>query len=152
MGIHAFLNIWPPGSCFHGVVQLRHQTESQVRREVAGPSRGVRLSPGELVDPERGTTRAGGSRGGSAARGVVACFAGSGPPFRVVWWRQHVGPGPVLPIVDGLGGSGTAGYAGPPLSAPERKFQSHPNVPPWRLIEVVWLWTAMLDYRSIRTL
>ncbi len=52
-----------------------------------------------------------------------------------MWWRQHVGPGPVLPIVDGLGGSGTAEYAGLPLSAPERKFQSHPNVPPWRLIE-----------------
>ena len=66
----------------------------------------------------------------------MACFAGSGPPFRVVWWRQHVGPGPVLPIVDGLGRSGTAGYAGPPLSTLERKFQSHPNVPPWRLIEL----------------
>ncbi len=39
MGIHALLKLLPPGSCFHGVVQLRHQTESQVAREVAGSSR-----------------------------------------------------------------------------------------------------------------
>jgi hypothetical protein len=41
VGVHSFLNVWPPGSCFHGVVQLRHQTESQVCREVTGPSRGI---------------------------------------------------------------------------------------------------------------
>ena len=136
VGIHAFLNIWPPGSCFHGVVQLRHQTESQVRREVTGPSRGVGLFPGELVGPERGTTRAGGPVKRALPEGWWPALRAQGPRSRVVWWRQHVGPCPVLPIVEGLGRSGTAGYAGPPLSTLERKFQSHPNVPPWRLIEL----------------
>jgi hypothetical protein len=39
-----------------------------------------------------------------------------------------------LPIVDGLEGSGTAGYADLPVVHSERKFQSHPAIPPGRLI------------------
>jgi hypothetical protein len=88
------------------------------------------------VGPERGTTRAGGPVKRALPEGWWPALRAQGPRSRVVWWRQHVGPGPVLPIVEGLGRSGTAGYAGPPLSTLERKFQSHPNVPPWRLIEL----------------
>ncbi len=58
-------------------------------------------------------------------------LTGLGPP---VPRCAVVGRGPVLPIVDGLEGSGTARYAELPVVHSERKFQSHPAVPPARLI------------------
>ncbi len=87
------------------------------------------------MDPEPGTVRAGYPVEGVPPEGWWPALLGSGPPFRVVRSFQHVGQGPVLPIVDGLEGSGTAGYAGLPVVHTERKFQSHPAVPPGRLIE-----------------
>jgi hypothetical protein len=73
---------------------------------------------------------------GVPPEGWWSALLGSGPPFRVVRSFQHVGQGPVLPIVDGLKGSGTAGYAGLHVVHSERKFQSHPAVPPGRLIDL----------------
>ena len=64
---------------------------------------------------------------------MVDRLTGLGPP---VPRCAFVGQGPVLPIVDGLEGSGTAKYAKLPVVHSERKFQSHPAVPPARLIEL----------------
>jgi hypothetical protein len=63
-------------------------------------------------------------------------LTGLGPP---VPRCAFVGQGPVLPIVDGLEGSGTAKYAELPVVHSERKFQSHPAVPPARLIVLNFL-------------
>jgi len=61
----------------------------------------------------------------------LARLTGLGPP---VPRCTFVGRGPVLPIVFGLEASGTTRYADLPVVHSERKFQSHPAVPPARLI------------------
>ena len=73
---------------------------------------------------------------------MLARLTGLGPP---VPRCTFIGRGPVLPIVDGLEGLGTARYADLPVVHSERKFQSHPAVPPARLIELAlaaadWGW------------
>ncbi len=75
--------------------------------------------------PRRGFPR------GSSAQGMLARLTGLGPP---VPRCTFIGRGPVLPIVDGLEGLGTSRYADLPVVHSERKFQSHPAVPPARLI------------------
>ena len=74
-------------------------------------------------------------------------MTGLGPP---VPRCAFVGQGPVLPIVDGLEGSGTAKYAELPVVHSERKFQSHPAVPPARLIGpcVTDLYGMVMNYLS----
>ncbi len=81
---------------------------------------------------ERGPVHAG-VPCGSFARVELARLTGLGPPAPRC---TFVGQGPVLPIVDGLEGSGTAGYADLPVVHSERKFQSHPAVSPGRQIEL----------------
>ena len=75
---------------------------------------------------------------------MVDRLTGLGPP---VPRCAFVGQGPVLPIVDGLEGSGTAKYAELPVVHSERKFQSHPAVPPARLIELA---LAAADWGGLR--
>ncbi len=54
-----------------------------------------------------------------------------------------------MPIVDGLEASGTARYADLPVVHSERKFQSHPAVPPARLIEATSLEEAQKLFYDI---
>ncbi len=93
------------------------------------------------MGPERGTFRAEESRCGSTARGLVARFAGSGPPFRVAHFEsifdRTSGRVRSKPIVVGLESLRVQlGYGDLHVVHSERKFQSHPTVPPGRLIEL----------------
>jgi len=81
---------------------------------------------------------------GSSARVELARLTGLGPP---VPRCTFVGRGPVLPIVFGLEASGTTRYADLPVVHSERKFQSHPAVPPARLIELA---LAAADWGGLR--
>ena len=102
---------------------------------MAGPSRRMELSLVLTRGSRAGSLSAPGDPiEGVPPEGWWPARLGSGPP---VPRCAFVGQGPVLPIVDGLEGSGTAGYADLPVVHSERKFQSHPAVPPGRLIVIL---------------
>jgi hypothetical protein len=86
------------------------------------------------VGPERGTFLAGGSRCGITARGLVARFAGSGPPSESCVLTTRIAGSGLEPIVDGPERLLVQlGYGVLHAVHSERKFQSHPTVPPGRL-------------------
>ncbi len=68
---------------------------------------------------------------------MVVRLTGLGAPRSEMCVRR-AGSGLADSRVDGLEGSGTAGYADLPVVHSERKFQSHPAVPPERLIVLAY--------------
>ncbi len=88
---------FPPGSCLHSVVQLRHQSESQVAREVAagGPSRRGRAVP--LIDswtPSGAPSAPGVPLGGHRPRDdSPLCRLGAPVPSRAFTPARRAGSG-----------------------------------------------------------
>jgi hypothetical protein len=120
----------------HSVVQLRHQTESQVAREVAGPSRKGRGVPWLTRGPRAGHRSRRGVPLGEHRPwdGGPLCGLGAPVPSRAFTPARRAGSG----LADSRW-AGKAlvqlGYASFHVVHSERKFQSHPTVPPGRLIE-----------------